>query len=468
MASPLLLLLILGQANPGTPDPSAPSSTEVVTAPTDNQPQASSTVTVEPNSPPSHFRFRGAAEFVVEALPSGVPEGQYDLFGLVTPVLAFEAGTSVSLELGAELRLRAFDNPPEQHASDVQGLLRGSDWDRLNDLGQVLRLLRIGSSNGPFLLEAGAFRPFTLGHGHLISRYDGQLNPDYHPAGGHTSFAIGPTRTDLFVSDVVGGRLFAGEISLDLAQAFSDQEALYERYHGALSVAYDAGRAGYPSPPIGLLHLDADAALYHGELGELFGIAGAGGRMVNEAVNLGAVFGFSGEVIPTPGELKVSGKLEIRKNGAGFRQGMFGPTYELSRFAGMGFGLPPVANEVLPDGFSGYLELAVGLGSSDPAAAKPRHVVVSAAAEYFLWGRLDADARVTARLPDNQGTIAARFSMVGFLQNPRYDGTIEARYRILPSLYAMGQGGVVFFPQASGALFRGVFAGLGVGFDFER
>ena len=45
---------------------------------------------------------------------------------------------------------------------------------------------------------------------------------------------------------------------------------------------------------------------------------------------------------------------------------------------------------------------------------------------------------------------------------------VEARYRILPSLYAMGQGGLVFFPQANGALFRGVFAGLGVGFDFER
>ena len=59
MSSSLLILLVLGQVDGGTPVFTVPASTEVVTAPaasSETQPQASSTVTTEPNAPPSDFR----------------------------------------------------------------------------------------------------------------------------------------------------------------------------------------------------------------------------------------------------------------------------------------------------------------------------------------------------------------------------------------------------------------------------
>jgi hypothetical protein len=471
VSAPLLLLLVLSQTDTGSSssyppyDPGSSSSSSYgsySTYPTIETPPTS----MPPASRP--YRFRGAGELAVQPFPSGTPGGQYDLYGNVTPILAFDYGAVFAIELGAELRLRAFDNPPDQRKGDIQEILRGPDWDQYNEFGQILRYLRIGSEDGPFYLQAGALRGVTLGSGHLISRYDNQISPDYHPAGAKMAFVIGPTRTELFASDVVGGRIFAGEVKMDLARLFSKAEAVYDRYHFAFSAAHDAGRAGYLSPAITLFHVDADAALYLSPKARFFGFAGFGGRAADNGPNFGAVIGFSGEGTP-PGQIQLGGKLEFRKQGGFYRQGMFGATYELSRFSGTGLGLARVANENIPDNFSGYMEFQIGYGPTDPTAYRDMRIVFSAAGEYFLWGRLDLDARITARLPDDKGSVAARFALVGMMQGAeRYDGAIEVRYRIMPSLYAVGQGGTVLFPQPDGTLLRGMFAALGVGFDFER
>ena len=61
-----------------------------------------------------------------------------------------------------------------------------------------------------------------------------------------------------------------------------------------------------------------------------------------------------------------------------------------------------------------------------------------------------------------------RGSVVGYLDNPRYGLSAEARYRFMPAFYAFGTAGTVYFPQPEGVLSRGLYGSVGVGMDFER
>ncbi|MGA9520369.1 MAG: hypothetical protein WBV82_02830, partial [Myxococcaceae bacterium] len=84
------------------------------------------------------------------------------------------------------------------------------------------------------------------------------------------------------------------------------------------------------------------------------------------------------------------------------------------------------------------------------------------------WGRTHVDVSVSGRALQGRLTGGARLAITGLGEAPRYLAGVEARWRFLPSLYALGQGGTVFFPEASLGLVRGVFAGIGIGADFER
>lgn len=417
-------------------------------------------------TPTSAARFRGAIEIAVLTLPSGPRGGGQDLFVTGLPLLAFDAGPDFGVELGAALRLRVFDDPPEQRAFDHGGILRREDWDQLSDFGQVLRELRIGAPAAPFHFRAGAFTAYTLGNGQLISRYTNQLNPDYHPAGAVAVAFIGATRTELFASDVLGGRLFAGELTVDLGRAVGAGEAAFDRYHGSLAVAHDFGRAGGSAPSLSLAWLELDAALVRDDRFQLTGYLGTGGRVQDDGASIGATLGVAAD--GQPRWARLGGRLEVRKQNSGFRQGMIGFDYEVARFSGIGLGLAPLAEERLPNGFSFYGEFALALGASDPNALGEPAFLASVSAEHFTWGRTQLDLSVRARAFGGKGALGARASVVGLGQAPRYLTGIEARYRFLPSLYLLGSGGTVFFPQADGGLSRGAWGALGVGADFAR
>jgi hypothetical protein len=417
-------------------------------------------------APPHGVHFRGAVEALFHSFPSGTPGGAQDLFASGTPLIAFDGGDDFGFELGATLRLRVFDDPPEQRAGDYGGVLRRADWDQTSDYGQLLRELRIGKPGGGFVLEAGPLSGVTLGHGHLVSRYSNRENPDYHPAGAQLALATGSVHTTLLASDVLGGRLFAGEVSGDLGRIFSADPARFDRFHGALSVAHDAGRVGPVTDPMTLMHLDFDAALYRGEVVRLFAYTGVGSRIFVPVADLGALVGFSLE--GTPGAFQLGGKIEARKQAGSFRQGMFGPAYELQRIAGVGLDGLPQARELLPDGFSGFAEFSLASGPIDPDPSGASRVSFSVAAEHFSWGRTDADAALALRLMEGKAMGTARVSIVGVGVSPRMSATFEARYRFAPALYALAAGGTVYFPQAEGGLVRGLFGGVGVGADFER
>ncbi|MGA9525331.1 MAG: hypothetical protein WBV82_27985, partial [Myxococcaceae bacterium] len=395
-----------------------------------------------PTAPAGPARFRGALELSALSFPSGTPGGSQDLFIVAAPSLSFDGGSDFGLELGAPLRLRVFDDPPQQHSRDHWNVLRREDWDETSDFGQVLRELRIGAEASPIQLRAGLFSGYTLGHGQLISRYGNQVNPNYHPAGASLVAFLGPTRTELFASDILGGRILAGTFSLDLARTFNRPQDTWDRWHAGVDIASDFGRAGGSSPPMTLAWVFLDGVVFRGEQTQVAAHVGGGGRYDSREPSFGATLGLALDAQPRG--MKWGGRLELRKQNGGFRQGMIGYDYELARFSAIGLGFMPIAAEVLPDNWSVYGEVSTAIGGGDPEARGVPDVVASVAVERYFWGRTHVDVSVSGRALQGKLTGGARLAITGLGEAPRYLAGVEARWRFLPSLYALGQGGTVF------------------------
>lgn len=412
--------------------------------------------------PPSPLTVYGALELAAATLPSGLPENGLDGFATLHPVAGLAVGDGFGLELGPTLRLRVVDAPGANRAGDAGGVLRGADWDEPSDFGQLLQALRLGSEASPVTLRLGPVRKKTLGAGHLVHRASGRANADYHPAAGTLAARLGPVRGELFASDLLGLRLFAGEVAWDVGETFSPRPTQHGRWVLAAQLAHDAGRAGRPFGGAGpapgaatLAHLDASAVLVQGGPVRWAVLAGAGAR-VGARLEGGFVGGTAVDL--SLGRVGVSTRLEVRTQGGGFRQGFFGPGLELQRFADVGFSGAGLAEAALPQGFSGAGEVRVGVG---------RAVSVDVAAEYFAWGRLDLDAGAELSLLGDWLAATARFTALGVGLRPRYSGEAGLRWRLLPSLYALAQAGTAFMPQPDGTLLRGVTASVGVGVDLE-
>jgi hypothetical protein len=410
----------------------------------------------------SAVRLGLGLEVAAQALPSAADFGSPDGYLALHPLLSLRAADVFALRLGALVRLRLLDGAP----AEAGGLLRAADWDELSDFGQLLELLSLGREAGPVTLRAGPVREKTLGFGHLVARYSNQDNLDYHPTAATLALAVGPVRAELFASDVLGARLFAAEVAWDLGATFSPRAEVQDRYLLALEVAHDAARAGLPTrlvpgearahpAPVTLLQLDASAVLLRLEAVRLTALLGAGAR-VDRGFGPGFLVGAA--VDTRLGPVGLSAKLEGRSQAGGFRQGYFGPSYELSRFADTGLSGPPRAQSLLLPGLSGALELRLGVGTAFSFAAT---------GEYFSSGRADLSASAAVALWRQALTAEARWSLVGLGVLPRTEVSLALRVRLLPSLYLLAEGGTAFAPRTDGTLARGVLASLGAGVDLE-
>jgi hypothetical protein len=413
--------------------------------------------------------FHAALEVGALALSAGSDATGVDVFGFGFPRLGVRGGEEFEFELGAPLRLRLLDQAPVQAQPDPGGVLRREDWDERSDFAQVLRSLRIGRDDGRFQLRAGGFSSYSLGAGWLVNRYHNRLSPDYHPAGANFTAYLGPTRVEVFASDVLAARLFAGEVRLDLGRVLSNTDTAYDRFLLSLDVAHDFGAAGGTSPSLSAASVGLQAGLVRNEKLQLWLQAAAGARadtLAESVPDYGATVGLV--VAGKPQEnVEISGRLEGRRQGGLFRFGAFGAGYELARFSGVGLGEEPLSSEQLPPTFSGYGEVVATVSpGSNPEGLE---LLASASGEYFVTsGRVDADAVLQARFPGGKTVAELRTILTDITGKPRYSVAAEVRYRFVPALYGIFMGGTEHFPQANGSLRHGFTAGLGVGVDFER
>ena len=411
--------------------------------------------------PGNGVHLYAAAEGSFTSFPSGTPRGQQDVLVDLRPIVGIDVGEDFGVEVGATFRLRLIDDAPNQRAGDIGGVLRRADWDEASDFGQILRSVHVNQPGAIFWARGGSMRSQTLGLGHLISRYSNQDNPDYHPAGLTLGLQYKAVAAQLLASDVFGARIFAGEVVFDLGRIFGNSDGVYDRFHLAFSLAHDEGRAGYVAPAVTLLQMDVDAVLYRNSTTRILALVGLGGRTQDAAdptPDFGLVGGLAIDAM-AEGGFSIGGKIEFRKQQGGFRQGFFGAGYELARFSDTGFTGLSRAEAQLPDFLSVYGELHLASG---------RAVGFDVAIEYFAFGRTDLDTLFSLEVIDHRLIAAARFTATGMGQVPRYAVTGELRVRLFSSFYVMAYGGTVFFPQPDSTLVRGVYAGAGVGVDFER
>lgn len=450
----LLLIVVVGQLDAGeaiplpmTPAPEPEDAGTVVV-------HAAAPVPPEPEPPraPS-FAMRVGAETGVLLWPEGNP---FDGLAVARPLLSFEVGESFAVELGATFNFLILDTQPYNGATELGGVLRRADWDELSDFGQIVRQLRIGKEGGPGWLRAGAVRLKTLGNGHVINRYSNQEGPNYHPAAGHGGLRVGPVRGEVFASDVLGARIFSGLVGVELGRLLASNAVWHDRFWLTTELAHDFGNAGGPrTPDLTVLQVDFSAMAVRAPGGTLQVLAGVGGRF-GQRVDFGAVAGLTGEL--ELGGASLGAKLEVRKQAGGFRHGIFGPGYELSRFAGAGFSGVPLGAQVLPDSGSVYGELRAGSRGL---------LVAEVAIEHFFWNRTDLDVSLQTELLGSRIVAFLRFTAIAVGVLPRYQATGEARVRIIPALYVIASGGTVFFPQPDSSLQRGLFFMGGAGIDLE-
>ena len=91
-------------------------------------------------------------------------------------------------------------------------------------------------------------------------------------------------------------------------------------------------------------------------------------------------------------------RLEGRLQRGGFRQGVFGPDYELARFQVAGPASVPLAEASFPEGASAYGEVILNWDAVRLSGMRQRHLFLSLGVEAFSWGRVDVDGRVEVQL----------------------------------------------------------------------
>ncbi|MBL8923292.1 MAG: hypothetical protein JNJ54_30855 [Myxococcaceae bacterium] len=453
---PLALVLVLAQS----PDGGVPT---VVQAP-------------PPLDPEPTVHLSAGAEGELGLLPSGSAENGVDLMFGFRPMVGMAVGDVFSIQLGPLIRLRVIDTPPLDRARDLGGVVRGQDWDRSGDFGELLQSLRIGTETSTFHLKAGPIHKKTLGLGHLLFRYSNRLNADARPSAATAVLSVSFLRFEVFASDIFAGRLFAAEVTWDIGRSFSGDASAHGRFMLSLSGGHDFA-VGTPAAvrgpvcqaeqpcepasvamlePSSLVHLDVSAVLLRSSTISLMLVAGLGAR-ATASRDLGFLLGGAMDVRLS--DVEVSLRAEGRKQAGAFRHGYFGPQYELARFSGIGFGFPALASEMLPDAFSVFGELRLRL---------LQLITVDGAVEAFTFGRTDFDTTLSVELLEKKLIAEARVGAVGLGQAPRWLLTAGLRWRLFTSFYVLGSGGTVFFPAPDGHLVRGVMASAGVGVDIER
>jgi hypothetical protein len=381
-------------------------------------------------------------------------------YAQLSPTLVVDDGGEWGLHLGAAVRVKLWGG--EAGA----GRVRREDWDSLSDWGQLVRALKVGGEASPVVLRVGALKDYSLLSGHLVRRYSNRANPDYHPAGGYLTSTVGPLFVEAFASDVLGARLVGAQAEVDLAHVLGGSLREPGRYTLELSAVREWDRTEGLSPQVTLAHVDGTAVVVVRPGFELHVLAGWGGRL-ETAGAWGAVVGLGADALTPTLDMRL--RLEVRRQRGGFRQGYFGPDYELERLSAVSRSETPVTQAPFPEGFSAYGEVVVGWDGVRIGEVLQRHLHLSVGAEVFDWGRVDVDGRLAVQLSERSLEVVMSGLARGLGQpEERLLYSAAVRWRFARALYALAQGGTQLCPGAEGTLRPVTFVSFGLGVDHAR
>ncbi|HVG57565.1 MAG TPA: hypothetical protein VNA24_03365 [Hyalangium sp.] len=376
--------------------------------------------------------------------------GQEESFAVLEPTVVVDGGAQWGVHLGAGVSLRLWGG--EAGA----GRVRREDWDSLSDWGQLVRAFTLGGDTSPVALWVGELEDYSLLSGHLVRRYSNRIHPDYHPAGAFLTSTLGPLYLEAFSSDVLAPRLMGAQVEVDLVHVLTGAPQKPGRYTLGLSVVRDWGDAGRRPAQA---HVDAAAVLVERPGLELHLLGGWGGHL-GEPRAWGAVAGVGVDALTTNRDMKL--RLEARRQRGGFRQGYFGPGFELERELSVTRGL-------FPEGFSAYGEVELEWDEVRLGGLRQRHLLLSLGAEVFTWGRVEVAGRLGLQLAQRRLEVAVS----GQWAEPGQPGAWhvysgQVRWRFAGALYTLGQGGMRLNPGGEEGLRPVAFASLGLGVEHAR
>lgn len=426
-----------------------------------------------------------------------------------TPRIGFWIGENVSLVLGAQVPFLITDSAPANKPGRTYfNLIPMPNFDQRSDYGQIIESFRLGHEGGWGQLYLGAVSKYTLGMGHILVNYQNRLNASYLPAAGTGMLDFGPVHIEAFASDILDGRILAGEIAWDIGKTFSKRPRYTDHWKVAIQAAYDFGKqAGLPyvegmpyvegnltgrgTPPLtlGVGGVEGKFALWPGRSVNLSVVGAWGARIPDSTGNF--QWGYAaGLQLDTIGEnVGFSLQLEARNGTSGYRIGMFGSDYELARFSATGYGfrasngvpVAGIATDANPGAiglnvpWSGYINLKLWVA---------KQFSVEVGDELFIstirndtYASLDLDILdhflfLTGRATfiSNLGGLNNLTSQIApnLVADPRMTFSLSLRMHILPYLFVSATGGTSIYPQASGLLLPGYYGSLGLGFFWSR
>ena len=181
--------------------------------------------TSEPKFIKGHLVHPGTREYLSRFDHFGIRMGpaiiDNDFYAMVDPGIAmYTEGFAFALHV--PLRLLAVDgkNIGAAQASFGGMKIRREDWDEVPDFARLIRFATIGRKEEKFYLTINTMRPATIGHGMLMSGYQGNIDVDRSVTGvifdayndyGGWQFQL----NDITLTNkVIGGLLFVKPLSL--------------------------------------------------------------------------------------------------------------------------------------------------------------------------------------------------------------------------------------------------------------
>ena len=133
----------------------------------------------------------------------------------VDPGFSWHFDSGISVAAHVPLRLLVLDGGSLGGGEIEYGGLkvRKEDWDEVSDFGKILRFLTFGRKEEPVYITVNTMRPSSIGHGMLMSRYQGNIDIDRSKTGLLADFSTKYGGFEFQVNDITLGDQLIGTLA---------------------------------------------------------------------------------------------------------------------------------------------------------------------------------------------------------------------------------------------------------------
>jgi len=367
---------------------------------------------------------------------------------------AKECVTNVLLGMRVPLRLRAIDRDPTD-----EKVLREEDWDEVSDYFKVLRFVEYGKRKEPIYLRVGELSGVVIGHGTIMNGYYNTIDIDHYQMGFNSNLNSRYGGVELMLDNFVDPEIlgYRGYIhpwrfiapssfwtrysigtslvlDIDAPVAFEIEDPV----EGTLRVDGQNNLVVAKSQTTGVVGLDHELLLVQTELVDFipyldtnYHFEGSLGYHLGALINLRPLE-----------ELSLYSRAELRLLGNNYLPDYFGSLYEIERNSFLGFGgLGEPKLVVTRDRDEGQIAGAYGELTADLVG----FLLLTGSYEDYQGprnGSLMLRAKIPELGPLSLGALYRRAGFNGLNDAFELDNALaigEARYRLTPFFYLLGQ-----------------------------